>query len=222
MDRKILLDLETTGLDPKKGDRILEIAMIEIFGVADLGKEFSCLVNPEREIPKVATSIHNISNGDVVNAKKFYEICDEVLKFIDNCSIIAHNASFDMKFLNYELSILDKKMVSSDRIIDTLQMANYLYPRKPNNLDALCKRFGIDLSLRTTHGALIDTRLLAGVYKKLIIEYNKINDKKERKISYNVVDFPLRQVRLKEDEYAKHRDFIYENIEDSLWYNKQE
>ena len=167
MSRSILFDTETTGLDPASGDRILEIAAIELIRELPTQRVFHRVIDPERDVPEDATRIHGFSRGDLIGKPKFAEIVDEFLAFIGDDPLIAHNAAFDFGFVNAELARLSMKPLSPTRMVDTLALAKARFPGMPNSLNALCGRFAIDLSERTTHNALLDCRLLADVYVEL-------------------------------------------------------
>ena len=168
MIREIILDTETTGLNPFQGDKIIEIAAIELIDHISTEKKFHCYINPERDIPETSQQIHNISYEMVKDKPIFKEIIDELLDFIKNDSIIIHNADFDLKFLNYELNLCGFNNLQNN-IIDTLSIARSKYPGSSVSLDSLCKRFEVDLNERKEkgHGALIDCYLLSEVYLEL-------------------------------------------------------
>jgi DNA polymerase-3 subunit epsilon len=168
MAREIVLDTETTGIDPKKGHRLIEIGCIEIEDLLPTGRTFHRYVNPEREIEPDAIRVHGITNERVANEPKFREIRQELLDFLgDACMIVAHNAAFDRAFVRHELDLCGGCVVEDHRWIDTLQLAQKRFPGMHNSLDALCKRFKVSLAERSLHGALIDARLLAAVYLEL-------------------------------------------------------
>ncbi|GBQ32886.1 DNA polymerase III subunit epsilon [Gluconacetobacter azotocaptans] len=168
MKRAILFDTETTGLDPARGDRVIEIAALELVGDLPTGQHYHVLVHPERDIPEEASRVHGITLADLEGKPKFVDIADAFLEFIGEDELIAHNARFDFGFLNAELKRVQRPPLSLDRMVDTLDIARERYPGLPNSLDALCRRFSIDLSARTTHNALLDCRLLAEVYLELM------------------------------------------------------
>ena len=167
MSRSILFDTETTGLDPLKGDRIVEIAALELINDLPTGQHFHALIDPEREIPDDVVRIHGITGAHVAGKPKFAEIVDKLLEFIGEGSLIAHNAPFDFRFVNAELARLRMAALDGAHMIDTLALAKTRFPGMPNSLDALCRRFDIDLSARTSHNALLDCKLLAEVYVEL-------------------------------------------------------
>ena len=167
MSRSVLFDTETTGLDPATGDRILEIAAIELMRDLPTQNFFHRLIDPERDVPDEATRIHGFSRAHVMGKPRFAEIVDDFLEFIGDSPLVAHNASFDFSFINAELARLGLPPLHEARMIDTLALAKARFPGMPNSLNALCGRFAIDLSERTTHNALLDCRLLAQVYVEL-------------------------------------------------------
>ena len=166
--REIVLDTETTGLDPLTGDRIVEIGALELFNHLPTGKQFHKYINPERDMPAEAFAVHGLSNEFLADKPLFADIAEEFEEFVKNDTLIIHNASFDMKFLNAELKKTDRAALSFDRVIDSLLLARKKHPAGPNSLDALCRRYKIDNSMRDIHGALLDSELLAGVYLELI------------------------------------------------------
>jgi DNA polymerase-3 subunit epsilon len=167
MSRSVLFDTETTGLDPLTGDRVIEIAAIELVNDLPTGAKYHVLLDPERDIPMDSTRVHGITNFHVEGKPKFAEIADEMLKFFGDAPLVAHNAPFDFGFIDAELARIGKPALGAARMIDTLVLAKQRFPGMPNSLDALCRRFEIDLSLRTTHNALLDCKLLAEVYVEL-------------------------------------------------------
>lgn len=168
--REIILDTETTGLDPKRGDRLIEIGCIELYNRIPTGREYHCFINPERDVPAEAEAVHGLSTQFLKDKPLFSKLADEFLEFVGDDVLVIHNATFDINFLNHELDQLKKKTFSFDRVVDTLALARRKHPAGPNTLDALCKRYGIDNSKRTKHGALIDCLLLAEVYVELLGE----------------------------------------------------
>jgi DNA polymerase-3 subunit epsilon len=167
MTRSVLFDTETTGIDPLNGDRIIEIAALELIRDLPTGKTFHRLIDPQRDVPEDATRIHGYTRGDLIGKPRFADIIDDFLEFIGQDSLVAHNAAFDFGFLNAECARLRLPAIDNLRMIDTLALARAKFPGLPNSLDALCRRFSIDLSERVTHNALLDCRLLAQVYIEL-------------------------------------------------------
>ncbi len=166
--RQIVLDTETTGLDPLTGDRVIEVAAVELLNLLPTGEVFHSLVDPERDIPAEASRIHGFTNGDVAGKPKFAEIADALLAFLGDSEIIAHNAPFDFGFLDAELFRCNRPILDRSRMIDSLAMAKTRFPGMPNNLDALCRRLGVDNSMRGNHNAILDCQLLAQVYLELM------------------------------------------------------
>lgn len=165
--REIVLDTETTGFKPEEGHRIIEIGCVELINHVATDNHFHVYVNPEREIPEEATRVHGITDERVANEPIFDAVVEGFLEFIGSDPIVAHNASFDAHFLNWELVLAGKPKLSNE-IVDTLAIARRKFPGAPATLDALCRRFGVDNSGRTFHGALLDAQLLAEVYLELL------------------------------------------------------
>ena len=165
--REIVLDTETTGLDPSKGDRVVEIGCVETMHHIATGESFHVYINPERDMPVEAFNVHGLSEEFLSDKPVFEEILGDFMTFIGDSPLVIHNAEFDMKFLNSELKKLGRPMLVRDRAIDTVAMARRKFPGAQANLDALCRRFDIDLSRRDKHGALLDAELLADVYLQL-------------------------------------------------------
>ena len=166
--REIVLDTETTGLDARGGDRIIEIGCLELIDRIVTGESFHYYINPEREVPAEAEAIHGISTAHLAGKPLFSEIVAEMEAFFGDDRLVIHNANFDLGFLNAEFERLGHPLIDTARAIDTLQMARRKFPGAPASLDALCKHFGIDNSARTHHGALLDAALLADVYVELV------------------------------------------------------
>ena len=165
--REIVFDTETTGLNPAGGDRIVEIGCIEIFNRVETGRHFHCYFNPDRDMPFEAQEVHGLSNLFLSDKPRFAEKAGDLLEFIEDSPLVAHNAGFDFGFLNLELEKCGCSAVSMSRMVDTLQLARTKHPGAKHSLDALCMRFGIDRSQRVKHGALLDAQLLAQVYVEL-------------------------------------------------------
>jgi DNA polymerase III subunit epsilon len=166
--REIVFDTETTGLDPLAGDRIVEIGAIELVNHIPTGRHFHAYLNPERPMSADAARIHGLDDAFLKDKPRFAEIAEELVAFLDEGNLIAHNASFDMGFINAELKRLGRPPISDERVIDTLLLARRKHPGSPASLDALLSRYQIDASRRTLHGALLDAELLAEVYIELI------------------------------------------------------
>ncbi|WP_347939375.1 DNA polymerase III subunit epsilon [Rickettsia oklahomensis] len=218
--REIILDTETTGLDPRQGHRIVEIGAIEMVNKVLTGRNFHSYINPERDIPFEAYRIHGISSEFLKDKPLFHKIADDFLEFISNSKLIIHNAPFDIQFLNHELSLLKRaeiKLLELANTIDTLVMARNMFPGAKSNLDALCKRFKVDNSGRQLHGALKDAALLAEVYVeltggrqstfKMVDQSIGINN-----LAINQVKHKTRQttivIKPTKEELQKHKDFI--------------
>ena len=167
MIRSVLFDTETTGLDPLTGDRVIEIAALELLNDLPTGAHFHALVDPQRDIPAEATRVHGITSSQLAGKPLFAGIVDEMLAFFGDGKLIAHNAPFDFGFINAELARINRPALDKSRMVDTLILAKQRFPGMPASLDALCRRFSIDLSARTTHNALLDCKLLADVYVEL-------------------------------------------------------
>lgn len=243
MTREICLDIETTGLDPKDGHKIVEIACVELINKTKTNNFFHTYVNPRREVPYEAERIHGLSTEFLKDKPFFDHIVDKFLEFIGDDLLIIHNAGFDTKFLNFELKNLNRKPLEMFRVCDTLAIARNKFPGSPNSLDALCKRFAIDLTKRQKHGALIDTELLCDVYIELMggaqtgfsfsDNSTKLNDNSQNhnnnlevnnnsdvltKNNIKKTNFKLRSFSLNEDEIEAHKKFIKENFKNNFWY----
>jgi DNA polymerase-3 subunit epsilon len=165
--REIVFDTETTGLNPLGGDRMVEIGCVELFNRVETGRTFHAYFNPERFMPSGAEEVHGLTDVFLSDKPKFEERCEELLDFIADSPLIAHNASFDFGFINHELGLCGRPLVCTSRMVDTLALARQRHPGAKHSLDALCARYGIDRSVRVKHGALIDAQLLAQVYVEL-------------------------------------------------------
>lgn len=166
--REIVLDTETTGLDPETGDRIVEIGAVELRGHVPTGNTYHQYINPERAVPQEAIDVHGLTDDFLRDKPIFRDIASAFTAFIGDAKLVIHNASFDMKFLNAELKWAGLPRIETDRATDTLEIARRKFPGSPASLDALCRRFSIDNSTRTLHGALLDSEILAEVYLELI------------------------------------------------------
>jgi DNA polymerase-3 subunit epsilon len=165
--REIIFDTETTGLDPKSGDRMVEIGCIEMIGRVETGRTFHAFFNPERDMPVEAERVHGLSAAFLATKPKFAETAEELLAFLGDAPLVAHNAGFDFGFLNNELELIGRAPISMERMVDTVAIARKKHPGAKLSLDALCTRYGIDRSHRVKHGALLDAELLAQVYVEL-------------------------------------------------------
>ena len=165
--REIVFDTETTGLSPLNGDRMVEIGCVEMFNRCETGRSFHAYFNPGRPMPSEAEAVHGLSDRFLSDKPAFAERCEELLEFIGDSPMIAHNASFDFGFINHELTVCGRPAVCTSRMICTLVLARQKFPGAKHSLDALCARFGVDRSVRIKHGALIDAQLLAQVYVEL-------------------------------------------------------
>ena len=209
---EIFLDIETTGLSFKENHRIVEIACIETNELIPTKKIFHKILNPDRNVPDEAFKVHGFSTEFLKDKPKFHEIADELLNFISNYDLIIHNASFDIPFINHELKMIKKNIISKNKIIDTLELARGKYPGTSNSLDALCRRFHIDLSARTKHNAVLDCNLLREVYINLLdakepkFSFGSETEKKKNKIQ--IKNYSKKIVNLSEEELKKHKSFL--------------
>ena len=223
MNKEIVLDTETTGLfinQGGSGDRIIEIGAVELIDKVITGKTFSKYINPQKEVSLTAYKIHGISNEILENKPVFKDIADEFLNFIEGAKLVAHNASFDIRFLNHELSLINKPNITFDRVIDTLAIAKKRFPGKKVNLDALCKILNIDNSHRVLHGALLDAELLVQVYLELTDDRQRkfdINHNSKREMSYNTkINYSKNVVHANTLEKKEHMKLLAQ-IKNSLW-----
>ena len=214
---EIVLDTETTGVSVKEGHRIVEIACVELENLIPTGNNFHCCINPEREVSEKAFEIHGYSDNFLSKQKKFHEVKDDFLRFIKNKKLIIHNAVFDLEHLNNELSICGDDKLSNE-VVDTLVLARDKFPGSQVSLDALCKRFRINNSMRTKHNALLDCTLLAKVYINLIdqreptLDFKKI-DKEENQEKNNInISYFKKVVLPTKDEIENHKKFLKENM----------
>jgi DNA polymerase-3 subunit epsilon len=165
--REIVFDTETTGLDPYQGDRLVEIGCVELVNGFPTGQVFHAYLNPERDVPDGAFQVHGLSTEFLKDKALFADVCEEFLAFVGDAPLVAHNAMFDLGFINAELERCKRVLIQRDRLVDTLMLARRRYPAGPNSLDHLCARFSIDATRRTKHGALLDAELLAEIYVEL-------------------------------------------------------
>ncbi|HEY0330562.1 MAG TPA: DNA polymerase III subunit epsilon [Rhodopseudomonas sp.] len=223
--REIVLDTETTGLDPLRGDRLVEIGCVEIFNRMPTGQTFHRYINPERDMPQEAFAVHGLSAEFLATKPLFAEVVDEFLDFIADAPLVIHNASFDIGFINAELAKIARQPIPRDRLVDTLLLARRKHPGVSNRLDDLCSRYAIDNSRRTKHGALLDAELLAEVYIDLIgaRQSQLILAEAAPSRSHRPGDAPRRQrevplaPRVSDADRAAHRAFVATLGDKPLW-----
>jgi DNA polymerase-3 subunit epsilon len=225
MKREIILDTETTGLDPLSGHRIVEIGCVEVIGGVRTGAFFHVYLNPERDMPAEAERVHGLSAAFLKDKPVFAEKVDEFLEFIADSPLVIHNAGFDMRFINAELERLGFKALPMDRAIDTVLIARRKFPGSPASLDALCKRFEIDLSARTKHGALLDAELLSDVYLELLGGKQAtliLEAESTSSMQTTISDNGVKEVRtarvfaISDEELAAHEDMLAK-LKNPLW-----
>lgn len=227
MTREIVLDTETTGLSPRDGHRIVEIGAVELINHMPSGQTFHVYLDPQRDMPKEAEAVHGLSAAFLKGKPLFGDKADEFLVFIAESTLVIHNASFDMTFINAELKAVGKSAIPVTQVVDTLALAKQKFPMASNSLDALCKRFGIDLSKRTKHGALLDSELLADVYLELIggrqTALGLAATGQQKKTSFASSQFGARTrplplaSRLSQEERAAHAALVKILGEKTLW-----
>jgi DNA polymerase-3 subunit epsilon len=227
--REIVFDTETTGLSPLAGDRMVEIGCIELVNRVETGRHFHAYFNPDRPMPAGAEAVHGLSDVFLADKPRFHERAEELIDFLGDCPLVAHNASFDFGFLNHELNNCGRPLVCMTRMVDTLQIARTRHPGAKHSLDALCTRYGIDRSVRVKHGALIDAQLLASCYVELTggrqiglgladIVAERVED--ERLVA--TIAAPAAAVRPPRphapsaEELAAHAEFVA-SLDDPLW-----
>lgn len=229
--REIVLDTETTGFDPSTGDRIVEIGCLELINQVPTGEVYHQYINPERDMPEGAFSVHGLSEEFLKPQPVFADIAEAFLAFIGDAALVIHNAEFDMKFLNHELGLLGRAQLEPGRAIDTLMIARRKFPNGQNSLDALCRRFNVDNSNRTLHGALLDSELLAEVYLELIggrqrgfLDTSDVKKPQKTKSADNQAGAGIARVRTKplparlsDEEQQAHAKFIDSFKDKPLW-----
>ncbi len=228
--REIVFDTETTGLSPENGDKLVEIGAVELINHIPTGKTYHQYINPERNVPEEVVAVHGLTEDFLKNYPVFADIAQDFVDFVgDDGLLVAHNASFDIKFINYELRKIGKKEYSWDKVVDTLEIARQKFPGSKNNLDALCKRFNIDNSHRTKHGALLDAELLADVYLELLggAEPSMLQNSdimNSAKTMENIKSFtPERKMRelrvfnITPEEETEHNEFLKNKLKNALW-----
>ena len=220
---EIVLDTETTGLSVKDGHRIVEIGCVELDNLIPTSKKFHCYLNPERKVSEKALEVHGYTDEFLSSQKKFKEVADEFLKFIENKKLIIHNAEFDLGHLNNELSLLGKNKINKENVIDTLELARNKFPGSSISLDALCKRYRIDNRRRVKHTAIIDCELLAKVYINLIdqkeptLDFNSFNDEK---LNINLMDKNLyykKVVKLSPEQIKLHDSYLKKTLKKNFF-----
>lgn len=222
--REIALDTETTGLDPDSGDRIVEIGAVELMDRLATGRTFHRYVNPQRKVPEEAVKVHGLDDEFLADKPLFADVAAEFLEFVGDARLVIHNARFDMKFINAELGWVGVEPIPQERAVDTLEIAQRKFPGAQASLDALCRRFGIDNSSRSLHGALLDSQLLAEVYLELsggrqanfeLLQAGATGDVAEDwRPSPRPEPLPT---RLSDAEIAAHEEFVGSLGEDALW-----
>jgi len=220
---EIVLDTETTGLSVKEGHRIVEIGCIELNNLIPTSKKFHCYLNPERKVSEKAFEVHGYTDEFLSSKKKFKEVVDEFLKFIENKKLIIHNAEFDLAHLNNELGLLGKNKISKENVIDTLELARNKFPGSAINLDALCKRYRIDNTKRTKHTAIIDCELLAKVYinltdqKEPTLDFNSYNNEK---LNINLSDKNLyykKVIKPSDEQIELHKGYLKKTLKKNFF-----
>tara|TARA_B100001059_G_scaffold139518_1_gene139697 strand:- start:995 stop:1654 length:660 start_codon:yes stop_codon:yes gene_type:complete len=217
---EVFLDTETTGLSYKDGHKIVEIACIETLDLIPTGNIFHKLINPRRSVPQEAFKIHGFSEQFLSNKETFDKIADEFLNFIKEKKIIIHNASFDLGFLDGELTFIKKEKVNKKLVIDSLEVARNKFPGVSNSLDALCRKFNIDLSRRAKHNALLDCELLREVYINLLDvrepKFNLLNNSLDQNIS-TAKDYNKKIMKISETQIKKHKEFLKNELKKNFY-----
>lgn len=218
--REVVLDTETTGLDPAQGHRVIEVGCVELINHVPTGRTFQRYVNPEMAVARDAVAVHGLTDEVLGDAPPFAAIVGELMDFMADSPLVIHNAEFDLGFLNAELARLERPPIPASRAIDTVLLARRRFPGAPANLDALCKRFSVDLSERTLHGALLDARLLAAVYVELLGgRQTGLDLGLPRAVARAVADRPVRQPRPHAptaEDIARHEAFL-DKLAKPLW-----
>ncbi|MBR7158206.1 MAG: DNA polymerase III subunit epsilon [Alphaproteobacteria bacterium] len=222
--REIAIDTETTGLSPFNGDKIVEIGCVEMINHVPTNNVFHRYINPQRDVPEEVVKIHGITEEFLKDKPIFSAIADEFLAFIGSDTLVIHNAAFDMSFINAELAAINKEPIDMGRVIDSLAIARRKFPGDKANLDSLCKKFGIDNSHRTKHGALLDAELLSEVYLELVggrepgLAMTTLQKKSpEVAAAVKTEARPERFFPASEEELKEHRDFLLSKLKDPVW-----
>ncbi len=217
---EVFLDTETTGLSFKEGHKIVEIACIETKELIPTGKVFHKLINPNRDVPDSAFKIHGFSREFLSDKETFDVVADDFIKFVKGKKIIIHNAPFDLGFLNGELNAIKKELIDTEVVVDSLEIARNKFPGTSNSLDALCKKFNIDLSKRLKHNALLDCELLREVYINLLDakepKFNLLSNASEKNISKNK-NYNKEIVKISEKEINLHKEFLKKEIKKNFY-----
>jgi len=221
--KEIILDTETTGLSVREGHRIVEIGCIELENLVPTKKQFHCYLNPERKVSEKALEVHGYTDEFLSSKKKFFDIVEEFLDFINNQRLVIHNAEFDLSHLNNELTLLGKKKLNDENVVDTLALARDKFPGSPTSLDALCRRYRIDNSKREKHTALIDCELLSKVYINLLDQkeptlnfLNPDNNKADDELNINSKYFQ-KIVKPSEEELKLHKDYLKNSLKKNFY-----
>lgn len=223
--REIVLDTETTGLDPKTGDRLVEIGCVELSNQFPTGRSYHVYINPDRTMPREAFEVHGLSDEFLRDKPRFEDVVDDFVTFLGDARLVIHNAQFDISFINFELKRAGRTSIPDDRVLDTLALARRKHPGSPASLDALCARYGIDTSKRVKHGALLDAELLAEVYIELnggrqadlgltLVGGRGDAGSAARKARPRPVPLPS---RVTAEEEAAHRAFVASLGPNALW-----
>ena len=221
--KEVILDTETTGLSVRDGHRIVEIGCIELENLTPTKNKFHCYLNPEKKVSEKALEVHGYTDEFLSTKKKFSEIVDEFLEFIENKRLVIHNAEFDLSHLNNELALLGKEKLNNENVVDTLALARDKFPGSPISLDALCKRYRVDNSKRTQHTALMDCDLLAKVYINLLDQkeptLNFKNDDNEKIIinSNDVNQYYKKVIKPSEAELKLHKEYLKNNLKKNFF-----
>ena len=221
--KEIILDTETTGLSVREGHRIVEIGCVELDNLVPTDNKFHCYLNPERKVSEKALEVHGYTDEFLSTKKKFSDVADEFLSFIENKRLVIHNAEFDLSHLNNELALLGKKKLNKENVIDTLALARDKFPGSPTSLDALCKRYRVDNSKRTQHTALIDCDLLAKVYINLLDQKEpslNFQNEDSEKIIHNLNDinrYYKKIIKPTEEELKLHKEYLKTSLKKNFF-----
>ena len=221
--KEVVLDTETTGLSVREGHRIVEIGCIELDNLIPTKNKFHCYLNPERKVSEKALEVHGYTDEFLSTQKKFSDVVEDFLNFIENKKLVIHNAEFDLSHLNNELALLGKERLDNKNVVDTLALARDKFPGSPTSLDALCKRYRVDNSKRTQHTALIDCDLLAKVYINLLGQkeptLNFENEDNEKTIidSNNINQYYKKIIKPTEEEAKLHKEYLKKNLKKNFY-----